>query len=78
MNPEKTVLIPDANAGCSLEQSCPGPQLEKFLQVNANKNYYVVAYINCSAAVKALSDVICTSGNAVKMVLACCGRCRWV
>src|ERR1700710_2338414 len=42
VNPGKTVIIPDANAGCSLEQSCPGPQLEKFLQVNAHKNYYVV------------------------------------
>lgn len=70
VNPEKTVVIPDLNAGCSLEQSCPGPQLEKFLQAHADKNYYVVAYINCSAAVKALSDVICTSGNAVRMVEA--------
>jgi quinolinate synthase len=70
VNPGKTVVLPDANAGCSLEQSCPGPQLEKFLQVNAAKNYYVIAYINCSAAVKALSDCICTSGNAVKIVQA--------
>ncbi len=70
VNPQKTVVLPDANAGCSLEQSCPGPQLEKFLQVNAAKNYYVIAYINCSGAVKALSDCICTSGNAVKMVQA--------
>ncbi|MEI6533905.1 MAG: quinolinate synthase NadA [Verrucomicrobiaceae bacterium] len=70
VNPQKIVVLPDANAGCSLEQSCPGPQLEKFLQVNAAKNYYVIAYINCSGAVKALSDCICTSGNAVKMVEA--------
>ncbi len=70
VNPQKVVVLPDANAGCSLEQSCPGPQLEKFLQVNAAKNYYVIAYINCSGAVKALSDCICTSGNAVKMVEA--------
>ncbi len=70
VNPKKIVVLPDANAGCSLEQSCPGPQLEKFLQVNAAKNYYVIAYINCSAAVKALSDCICTSGNAVKIVEA--------
>ncbi len=70
VNPGKIVVLPDANAGCSLEQSCPGPQLEKFLQVNADKNYYVIAYINCSAAVKALSDCICTSGNAVKIVEA--------
>ncbi len=70
VNPQKIVVLPDANAGCSLEQSCPGPQLEKFLQVNAAKSYYVIAYINCSGAVKALSDCICTSGNAVKMVEA--------
>jgi len=70
VNPNKIVVLPDKNAGCSLEQSCPGPQLEKFLQVNADKNYYVIAYINCSGAVKALSDCICTSGNAVKIVEA--------
>jgi quinolinate synthase len=70
VNPEKVVVIPDMNAGCSLEQSCPGPQLEAFLKANAAKNYYVIAYINCSAAVKALCDCICTSGNAVKIVEA--------
>jgi quinolinate synthase len=70
VNPGKTVIIPDLNAGCSLEQSCPGPQLDAFLKANAAKNYYVIAYINCSAAVKALSDCICTSGNAVKIVEA--------
>ena len=70
VNPNKTVILPDADAGCSLEQSCPGPQLEAFLKANADKNYYVIAYINCSAHVKALSDCICTSGNAVKIVNA--------
>jgi quinolinate synthase len=70
VNPTKTVVLPDANAGCSLEQSCPGPQLEAFLKANASKNYYVIAYINCSAHVKALSDCICTSGNAVTIVNA--------
>ena len=70
VNPEKIVVIPDLEAGCSLEQSCPGPQLEAFLKANAAKNYYVIAYINCSAAVKALSDCICTSGNAVRIVEA--------
>jgi quinolinate synthase len=64
------VVLPDANAGCSLEQSCPGPQLEAFLKANAAKNYYVIAYINCSGHVKALSDCICTSGNADKIVEA--------
>ncbi len=70
INPEKTVVLPDRDAGCSLEQSCPGPDLERFLTEHQEKNYYVIAYINCSAAVKALSDCICTSGNAVKIVEA--------
>lgn len=68
VNPGKIVVLPDKDAGCSLEASCPGPELEAFLQEHEEKNYYVVAYINCSAHVKALSDVICTSGNAVKIV----------
>ena len=68
VNPGKTVVLPDREAGCSLEQSCPGPDLAAFLQENADQNYYVIAYINCSAEVKALSDVICTSGNAVRIV----------
>lgn len=70
INPHKTVVLPDKNAGCSLEESCPAPELAKFLSENEDKNYFVIAYINCSAAVKALSDVICTSGNAVKIVEA--------
>lgn len=70
VNPDKKVIIPDLNAGCSLEQSCPAPRLQAFLDEHADRNYYVVAYINCSAGVKALSDVICTSGNAVRMVEA--------
>lgn len=68
VNPGKTVVLPDRDAGCSLEESCPGPELEAFLRQHAEKNYYVIAYINCSAHVKALSDVICTSGNAVRIV----------
>ena len=68
VNPSKTVILPDLEAGCSLADSCPGPELEAYLQAHADKNYYVIAYINCSAAVKALADVICTSGNAVKIV----------
>lgn len=70
INPGKTVVLPDKEAGCSLEQSCPADELSAFLQENADRNYYVIAYINCSAGVKALSDVICTSGNAVKIVEA--------
>jgi len=68
VNPGKTVVLPDKDAGCSLEESCPGPELAAFLEKHADRNYYVIAYINCSAEVKALSDVICTSGNAVRIV----------
>lgn len=68
VNPGKIVVLPDRDAGCSLEQSCPAGQLEAFLKQNAEKNYYVIAYINCSGGVKALCDVICTSGNAVRIV----------
>ncbi|HWB06766.1 MAG TPA: quinolinate synthase NadA [Verrucomicrobiales bacterium] len=70
VNPAKTVVLPDKDAGCSLEQSCPGPALEAYLKKHADKNYYVIAYINCSAEVKALSDCICTSGNAKRIVEA--------
>ena len=70
VNPGKKVILPDLEAGCSLSESCPGEQLEAYLKEHAAENYYVIAYINCSAHVKALSDVICTSGNAVKIVNA--------
>src|SRR3954466_4291288 len=66
LNPNKIVVLPDKDAGCSLESSCPAPKLAQ-LQAT-NPNFYTVTYINCSAEVKALSDVICTSGNAVKIV----------
>jgi quinolinate synthase len=68
LNPEKIVLLPDKDAGCSLEESCPPDQL-RALQAT-NPNFHTIAYINCSAEVKALSNVICTSGNAVKIVEA--------
>jgi len=68
VNPGKIVVLPDADAGCSLEQSCPAHELAAFLETHADRNYYVIAYINCSGGVKALCDVICTSGNAVKIV----------
>ena len=68
LNPNKLVILPDKDAGCSLEESCPAPKLKQ-LQ-DTNPNFYTVTYINCSAEVKALSDVICTSGNAVKIVNA--------
>lgn len=70
LNPGKTVVIPDMEAGCSLSDSCPAGKLDAFLKEHADKNYYVIAYINCSAGVKALADVICTSGNAVRIVEA--------
>ena len=68
INPTKRVVIPDMDAGCSLSDSCPPEKLAAFLDANQGKNYYVIAYINCSAGVKALADVICTSGNAIKIV----------
>jgi quinolinate synthase len=68
INPTKKVILPDLDAGCSLSESCPPEALAEFLRRNADKNYYVIAYINCSAGVKAQSDVICTSGNAEKIV----------
>src|SRR5215472_16187525 len=64
------VILPDLVAGCSLSESCPPEKLAQFLQQHADRNYYVIAYINCSAGVKALADVICTSGNADKIVRA--------
>lgn len=66
VNPDKVVLLPDMNAGCSLSDSCPAEKLAAYKA--ENPDVYVVAYINCSAAVKALSDVICTSGNAQTIV----------
>ncbi len=66
VNPGRTVLLPDLEAGCSLADSCPADRLAAYKA--QNPGVYVVAYINCSAAVKALSDVIVTSGNAQKIV----------
>ncbi len=66
VNPGRTVLLPDMDAGCSLSDSCPAERLAAYKK--AHPEVYVVAYINCSAGVKALSDVICTSGNAKKIV----------
>jgi len=71
LNPHKIVVLPDKDAGCSLEESCPADKLAA-LQAT-NPNFYTVTYINCSAAVKALSDVICTSGNAERIVRAAPG-----
>src|SRR5215813_11592142 len=70
LNPTKKVVLPDLDAGCSLSESCPPEKLAQFLAQHVEKKYYVIAYINCSAGVKAQADVICTSGNADKIVLA--------
>ena len=68
LNPSRTVLLPDANAACSLEASCPAEELAAFLEENKDKNYYVIAYVNCSIGVKALADVIVTSGNSQRII----------
>jgi quinolinate synthase len=66
LNPDKLVLLPALDAGCSLADSCPAPEFEMFLR--RHPGHTVVSYINCSAAVKALSDIICTSSNAERLV----------
>ncbi len=66
LNPDKQVLLPDLNAGCSLAEGCPAELLQKFR--DRYPGHILISYINCSAAVKAISDIICTSSNAVKIV----------
>ena len=66
LNPDKLVLLPDLNAGCSLADSCPPEKFAAFKA--AHPDHLVVSYINCSAEIKAMSDIICTSSNAVKIV----------
>ncbi|WP_414672823.1 quinolinate synthase NadA [Lacibacter sp.] len=66
LNPTKKVVIPDLKAGCSLSDSCPPPLFEQFKQ--KHPDHLVISYINCSAGIKALSDIICTSSNAQKIV----------
>lgn len=66
LNPGKKVFIPDMGAGCSLSDSCPADEFEKFKK--QYPDYKVISYINCSAAIKTLSDIICTSSNALKIV----------
>lgn len=66
LNPARKVLLPDLRAGCSLSDSCPPEAFAKFRALHPD--HFVVSYINCSAAIKAQSDVICTSSNAVKIV----------
>ena len=66
LNPKKKVLLPDLNAGCSLSDSCPPAVFKKFKE--KHPDHLVISYINCSAGIKALSDIICTSSNARQIV----------
>ncbi len=66
LNPDKKVLIPDLNAGCSLADSCPPEKFAAFKK--QHPDHLIISYINCSAEIKALSDIICTSSNAVQIV----------
>ncbi len=66
LNPNKKVIIPDFNAGCSLADSCKYEEFKKFKE--QYPDHIVISYINCSAEIKTLSDIICTSGNAVQII----------
>ena len=66
LNPGKTVVLPDLHAGCSLADSCPPSDFKAFKE--AHPDHIVVTYINCSADIKALSDIVCTSSNALKII----------
>lgn len=66
LNPTAKVLLPDLEAGCSLAESCEPADFEKFLK--AHPDHKVITYINCSAEIKAMSDIICTSSNAEKII----------
>lgn len=66
LNPNKKVVLPDLSAGCSLAESCPPESFEPF--VKQHPDHVVITYVNCSAEIKALSDIVCTSSNALKIV----------
>jgi len=66
LSPSKTVLLPDPDAGCSLAEGCPADDFARFKE--SHPGHLTITYINCSAAVKALSDIICTSSNAEKII----------
>lgn len=68
LNPERIVVVPDTDAGCSLADGCPAPVFARWLE--KYPDHTVISYINCSAEVKALSDIICTSSNAARIVKA--------
>ena len=66
ISPSKKILLPDLKAGCSLAESCPPNDFKKFIKKHPDA--VVVSYINCSAEIKALSDIVCTSSNAKKII----------
>ncbi len=66
LNPDKKVILPDLKAGCSLAESCPLDAFKKF--IDQHPDHIVITYVNCSAEIKALSDIVCTSSNAIKIV----------
>ncbi|NTW31825.1 MAG: quinolinate synthase NadA [Bacteroidetes bacterium] len=66
LNPDKKVIVPDITAGCSLADSCKPEEFKNF--INKYPDHKIISYINCSAEIKAMSDIICTSSNAVKIV----------
>ena len=66
LNPSRKVLLPDMTASCSLAESCKGEDFAKFKA--EHPDHIVISYINCTAEIKAMSDIICTSGNAEKLV----------
>jgi len=66
INPNKKVILPDMDASCSLAESCPADKFKAF--TDQHPNHKVITYINCSADIKALSDIVCTSSNAEKIV----------
>ena len=66
LSPDKTVLLPDLDAGCSLAESCPPEAFKAFIDLQPN--HIVITYINCSSEIKAMSDIVCTSSNALKIV----------
>src|SRR3982750_3610581 len=66
LNPDKKVVLPDLRAGCSLADSCPPQEFKTFKE--QHPDHIVISYINCTAEIKALSDIICTSSNAVAIV----------
>lgn len=66
INPQKKVLVPDLKAGCSLSDSCPPDKFKKYIESHPGHN--IVTYINCSAEIKSLSTIVCTSSNAKKVI----------